>query len=968
MRNPLAKRIPRNIKKDWKKYLVLCLLLIVTISLVSAMYVSNNSMERTFAESFDDYNIEDGHFEFEEKVSGFLMEKIEGEGIKVYEQFYKDFDEDKDLDGKTDATIRVFKVREEVNLICLLEGKMPETKDEIVIDRRHAGNVGITVGDTIAVGDKKMKVCGLVAFSDYSTLYKKNTDTMFDAITFNIAAVTPESFEELSADTNWQYAYRYPERPETDDEKKALSDDLISKVAVLGATGGYMDDEDEAKELADNVDIWTEYLEDIKEKADDLEARGDDLQARADALEAEGKELETQGDELTARGEELEKEGASIQSEMQSLMTRAVTALALAGVPVSQDMMGGASEGEIPAEIIAMLPADIQKSMADLKKRGDALQAEADELKAKGDELQPKADELKARGDALKEEGDALQAEADELEALKPTIDEYTDNLKKLEPYEDHINELKDFVPEYLCQAIHFAPNDMGNDKAMAEVLLIVLVVVLAFIFAITASNTITSEAKVIGTLRASGYTRGELLIHYIAVPLVLTFISAAIGNIIGYTLLRGAVVAIYGRSYSLPAIKTYWDGDAFIRTTVFHMITVIVINIATVFIRLRIAPLKFLRGDLSMRKSKKAVKLPKWSFFSRFRMRIFNQNVPGYLVLFIGVFFVMVLLVFSVGMPYTLKNYIARADDFAIADYQYILMSTKDEDDNEITTGNPDAERFSMTSLSTVSGARVGEEISVYGYSKDSRYFPLSDELEEGKAYISSDYAEKFGLKKGDTVELKEKFAKDHYFFTVEDVFEMRGSLAVLMPQDVYNKVFDEEEGYFSGYISDSEITDIDEGYIAATITSDDIIKMANQLNYSMGSIMDIFSYCCILLAVLIIYLLTKLIIEKNAGSISMVKVLGYKTGEIGRLYVLLTSIVVVISAGITALLSYFFVGWLWKMIMLRMAGWFTFEMNAASIIKCIAMVIIAYALVALIDLRRIKRIPLTEALKNVE
>ena len=45
--------------------------------------------------------------------------------------------------------------------------------------------------------------------------------------------------------------------------------------------------------------------------------------------------------------------------------------------------------------------------------------------------------------------------------------------------------------------------------------LLYVLIVIIAFVLAVTTSNTINSEASVIGTLRASGYTKGELLRHY---------------------------------------------------------------------------------------------------------------------------------------------------------------------------------------------------------------------------------------------------------------------------------------------------------------------------------------------------------------------------------------------------------------------------------------------------------------------
>ena len=51
------------------------------------------------------------------------------------------------------------------------------------------------------------------------------------------------------------------------------------------------------------------------------------------------------------------------------------------------------------------------------------------------------------------------------------------------------------------------------------------------------------------------------------------------------------------------------------------------------------------------------------------------------------------------------------------------------------------------------------------------------------------------------------------------------------------------------------------------------------------------------VILFALLIYLLTKLIIEKNATAISMVKILGYQNREIMSLYLTSTTWVVVIS-----------------------------------------------------------------------
>ena len=92
----------------------------------------------------------------------------------------------------------------------------------------------------------------------------------------------------------------------------------------------------------------------------------------------------------------------------------------------------------------------------------------------------------------------------------------------------------------------------MGGDRSMMIVLLYIIIVIMAFVFAITTSNTIRKEANVIGTLRASGYTRGELIRHYMAAPVFVTFIGAIIGNVIGYTVGKDYCAGLYYGSYSL--------------------------------------------------------------------------------------------------------------------------------------------------------------------------------------------------------------------------------------------------------------------------------------------------------------------------------------------------------------------------------------------------------------------------------
>jgi len=846
MRNPLRKRIPREIRREWKKYIVLFLVLTITIGFVSGMFVANDSMETAANEAYDKYNIEDGHFELRDRATEELIQTFEAEDITVYEQFYKDFDEDFDRDGSRDATIRVFINREEVNRICLMEGSFPAGEDEIAIDRMHADNHDIKVGDTILLDQKEFKVSGLVALSDYSTLYEDNTDTMFDALTFDIGIVTSDGYHALKKKEVFQYAFVYDTDPAKEEEQREVSESLIEKLAVLAATGGMTDNADEADAVSADIDTWTGIMESAQAKAEELEA------AFADP---------------------------DLSADMQKLSE------------LSQD-----------------------------------------------------------------------------LEALVGDAEDAADHLRALEKYEEHMNEITDFVPEYANQAIHFAPEDMGSDKVMGQYLLLILVAVLAFIFAITASNTITSEAAVIGTLRSSGYTRGELLRHYITIPATVTILAAVIGNILGYAVFKEVVVAMYYNSYSLPTYVTLWNADAFIKTTVWPVILMLAVNILVVYRKLRISPLKFLRHDLRSSRRKKVPRLPEWKFLRRFRIRILLQNIGNYLVLFAGIFFVMVLLSFAIGLPATLSHYQEGAAGLMIADYQYILKTTEDQDGNTLETSEPGAERYSATSLETTEGVRVGEEVTVYGYLEDSMYFHIDTDLNGNEVLISSAFAGKFSIGKGERITLKEKYARKQYTFTVVGIYDYPGGIAIFMPNKNFNDFFDYEEGSFSGYLSEKELTDIDENDILTVITVEDVIKMAKQLDHSMGNYMSYFAVICMLIAMLIIYLLTKLIIEKNETSISMVKVLGYENREVSTLYVRTTTIVTVASAIIAAYLGRGCLALVWRYIMYDLSGWFEIYISIKQIITMILIVLIAYTLVACIDMRRIRRIPMTEALKNVE
>lgn len=106
-------------------------------------------------------------------------------------------------------------------------------------------------------------------------------------------------------------------------------------------------------------------------------------------------------------------------------------------------------------------------------------------------------------------------------------------------------------------------------------------------------------------------------------------------------------------------------------------------------------------------------------------------------------------------------------------------------------------------------------------------------------------------------------------------------------MPQEKLNDTFDLGNDYFSGYFSNSKIKDIDGKYIGSVLDLEALTKISRQLVVSMGNMMGMVNAFAIGIYMVVIYLLSKIIIEKNAQAISMTKILGYTNGEISMLYI---------------------------------------------------------------------------------
>ena len=128
------------------------------------------------------------------------------------------------------------------------------------------------------------------------------------------------------------------------------------------------------------------------------------------------------------------------------------------------------------------------------------------------------------------------------------------------------------------------------------------------------------------------------------------------------------------------------------------------------------------------------------------------------------------------------------------------------------------------------------------------------------------------------------------------------------------------------------------------------------------------VISVFAVILFILIIYLLARLVIDRNAKSISMMKILGYSGGEISRLYNRATAMAAIGSLLLSLPFSYITLKLVLKILMMNYNGWITAYIAPWVYAAVMGLGAASYGIVHILEMRRINRIPLAEALKDTE
>lgn len=265
MNKILRKRILRDLKASFLRYLALFLMIVmgmfIIISVVDAAETIIIGTERKGEEN----NVEDGQFAVFRKLGDEEKKTLADKGAQLEEMFSFDVD----TDGG--SVLRIFKVREKIDLIDADEGTLPRGSGEIFLEKRYCEEHDISVGDTVDIGGNEFKVTGIGTAPDYDAPFMSFSDGSVDSGLFGPAFVGDEDYEllkPLGKTEDIRYAYLLGGGLTHDELKKTLKGfDLGSDFAkalndeyLLEMLGGAVGENTDASGGAADIGLLTEFV------------------------------------------------------------------------------------------------------------------------------------------------------------------------------------------------------------------------------------------------------------------------------------------------------------------------------------------------------------------------------------------------------------------------------------------------------------------------------------------------------------------------------------------------------------------------------------------------------------------------------------------------------------------------------------------------------------------------------------
>lgn len=955
MRSGLLRRIPRDLKKSWARYLALMVLIIASMYIVVSVVGMTEVTIQGTAKKIEENRIQDGQFQTFEKLTTEQVKEISDMGIITEEIFYVDV-------SHGENTIRVGKVRTDIDLIDIDEGALPVKDDEIVLMNLYCDRNGLSLGDQIVIAEKTFTICGIGSVPDYNLPLKNMSDMTSDPSRFGVGFVNSESYEQIvNADNTgsevYIYAYRLcgasadelKDKLKTFDYDYEISDNVYLKEIIDKKLQDKYDFEDGLDELGDGIDELSDGAKDLYDGASELH---DGVSEMKDNMP----DLVDGTDELL--------EGASDLYDGVYDYTTAVDSAA-----------GGANDLSDGAVVIADAVPPLAEGIDDLSDGLDEISGNSSDLRSGAYDLYDGADEL---ADGVSELSDGVDELYDGSEELLDGTVELCDGVAELS---DGYKEFKDSTEEFLEDAFEVdislleeftenkdnpriasdAASDVMIKKSIGLFAGAVILALIAYVISVFTGNQIREESSVIGTLFALGIRKGEIAFHYIILPVFLTFAAGFTGMLLGFSK--------YGVDFQMQDIYEYYSVPVFenirplyliIYCCVVPPVIATVVNYLVINGKLSSTALALMRNEDKQRiKGNEKASREKKNFLDDFKSRQIRRERRSIAAVVVGMVISLVLLLMGVSCYVLCNNVKQHNIRDASCEYTYVLKYPPED----VPEGAEEcyAKSLKHTYLDYTL------DVTLYGIVDNSSFFEARPSKCENKVVIGNGVATKYSLGKGDLLILTDSSEDRNYAFEIEDVVDYSIGLTVFMNIDSARELFGAEDDEYNVLFSHEKLN-IEDGRVMSITTRDEIINTAGIFVDQMMSLVIIMISISVLIFVTVMYLMINVMIRRASLSISLVKIFGYRSVELRRIFMDGNFIAVALSALVGIPLCKIFVDRIYPVFIANTAMENDITYPWWLWIFLFVAVMIVYFLISTMLMGKIKRIEPAEILKNRE
>lgn len=543
--------------------------------------------------------------------------------------------------------------------------------------------------------------------------------------------------------------------------------------------------------------------------------------------------------------------------------------------------------------LIDMVEAQLKESDITVDLTSDNYKEELDRLMAEGSSVDVKLkDSLNDAKDTLADLEDFREGIIDYTDA----VDEIADGSRELR---DGVQELQDetddMIEEYFAFDIDnltqflIAADNPRIDAAAGDVVInrfagilagIILMVLFTYVISVFVIHNIEKESSVIGALYALGVTRGQLLFHYLLNPLLISFLGGAVGCILGFSEYgTGWQMGDSIAYYSLPPMRIVTPGYLLFYSLIMPPVTAAVVNYLVINKKLKCTALSLLRNEQTAGKAGRIqnMNLGNMKFLLRFQIRQMLREIRSAFAVVIGMFICLLILMMSIDCAVLCINF----GNACLEETKYAYMYTYKYPTEDVPEGGIPA--YVENLKKEAYGYNL--DVTVLGIDDDNPYFPIVTADKKNEIVISSAAAQKFGVKVGDKLVLSDEVNERDYAFTVKNIVNFTSGVYVFLDRDVMQELFDQEDDYYNVVFADHAL-DIDNGRLYATVSKENVEESSQIFTDMMGPMVVMLVAISALIFMIVMYLMMKVMIDRSAFSISLMKVFGYRRREIRRLY----------------------------------------------------------------------------------